>query len=151
MSGSVRISTSNGGSWLRNSLFRTDDMDDALLAACKIKEGDALFFTILTQRFYHFVGELIGKGFLAFIGWHDMIDGGKGALRIKHLHAEVPEHSKSLRAGNFVYKVGANQQLRCSVWQFAHGVRLPHFIQQRLAHNLILCRRASFQASLARW
>ena len=118
MRGSVRISTRNGGSWLGNSLFRPDDMDDALLSAGKIKEGDAIFFTILPQRLDHFVGELIGKGFLAFIGRHDVIDSGKRPMRIEHFHAKIPKHSKSLRAGNFVNKMGADQQLSCSVWQF---------------------------------
>ena len=110
-------------------------MDDALFSAREIKEGYPVFFAILPQRLDHFIGELIGKRFLAFIGRHDVIDGGKRPIRIEDLYAEVPEHPKSLRAGYFVYKMGANEQLSCSIWQFAHRVRLPHFIQQRLAHN----------------
>ena len=59
-------------------------MDDALLSTMKIKEGDPVFFAILPQRLDHFIGELIGKRFLAFIGRHDVIDSGKRPMRIEH-------------------------------------------------------------------
>ena len=80
----MRIAAGNGGSWLGNSLFGPDDMDDALLSAGKIKKGDPIFFAILPQRLDHFIGELIGKRFLAFIGRHDVIDSGKRPMRIEH-------------------------------------------------------------------
>ena len=64
-----------------------------------------------------------------------MIDRGEGALRIEDLQPEIAQHAECLWAGDFVNKVGADEQLRGSVWQFAHRVRLPYLIQQCLAHT----------------
>ena len=81
-------------------------------------------------------GELIRERLCALIGWDDMINGGESALRIEDLQPKITQHSKSLRAGDFVNKVRADQQLCGSVGQFAHPMRLPYLIQQCRAHSV---------------
>ena len=113
--GGVRVAAGDGGSRLGDPELGTDNVDDALPAARKIEKCDTEFFAVPPQRLDHFVGELVGERLFALVGRNDVIDRGEGALWIKNLESEIAQHAESLWAGDFVNKVGANEQLRGAV------------------------------------
>ena len=55
----------------------------------EIKKGDAVFRAIFAKRLDHGVGEVVAEGLDALVGRHDVVHGGEGAVRIKHLQAQV--------------------------------------------------------------
>ena len=67
-------------------------------------------------------------------GRHDVIDGGERAARVRDGESLLPQHVERLGRGDFVDQVEAHEQLRLPAGQRAHGVRVPHFLKQRLSH-----------------
>ena len=59
MCGSVGIPTGDRGSRLGDTLFRTNDMNYALLAGGNVKIGDSKLRTILAEFLNHFIGKRI--------------------------------------------------------------------------------------------
>ena len=81
----VGVATGDGGARLGDALLRSDDVDDALLAAGQVEERDAGLRAVFAQRLDHVIRELVGKRFFTFVGGHNVIDGGERALRIEDL------------------------------------------------------------------
>ena len=101
------IAAGDGGARLGDTLLGTDDVDDALVAGGKVKEGDAGLGAVLPKLLHHRVGERVGEGLGALVGRDDVVDRGEGAVRIEDLEAEVADHAESLRARHLVDEVGA--------------------------------------------
>ena len=109
--GGVGISAGDGHAGMRETLFRTDNMDDALLAGWQIKKGNTEFLTIFSECLQHLCRKTIGKWFNLVLRWNDMIDGGEGSLRVGDGESKVPQHPKSLGAGDLVYEVHPDKEL----------------------------------------
>ena len=133
--GGVGVAAGDRGAGLRDTLFGTDDMNDALLAAGKIEEGNSGFGAVLTEFLHHGVGERVGEGLGSLVGRYDVIDGCEGAVRIENLESEVTNHAKGLGAGHLVNEVSADQKLGASVRERANGVFLPDLIKKRFGHS----------------
>ena len=127
--GGVGVAAGDRGAGLGDSLLGADDVDNALLAGGEVEKGDAVFRAVLAERFDHGIGEIVTERLHALVGRHDVIDGGEGAVRIKHLEPEVAKHAERLGAGDLVDEVGADQELRSPVGEFADGVCLPHLVE----------------------
>ena len=67
-----------------------------------------------------------------------MIDGRERAVRVADGPAVEAQHVEGLRGGHFVDEVQADEELRLTRWQDAHGMRVPDFLQECLAHALLL-------------
>ena len=74
---------------LRHSQLRPDDVDDALVHAVEPKELDAELLDVIFQRLTQLFGFLIEKWPFANIGGDDVIDGCKGSLRKRYIHARL--------------------------------------------------------------
>ncbi len=134
VSGGVRITASDRGAWLGDALLGADDMDDALFAGGEVEISDAEVIGIFAQCLHHFRGERVLRRVLVD-RWHDVIDGGKGALRKLHLEAKVAKHAEGLRRGDLVNQVGADEELRAAVGKRANGVGVPNFLEEIFSHG----------------
>ena len=70
------------------------------------------------------------KGRRCDAGRHDVIDGGKGAFRIRDAPAVLADHVERLRAGDFVNQMQAHEQLRLTARQRADGMRVPDVFKE---------------------
>lgn len=71
----------------------------------------------------------------------DVIDCGEGAVGKFYPQAHVPQHSKSLRAGDFVDEVGANEKLCLAVGECADRVGSPDLFKEILTHDVALGKK----------
>ena len=133
--GRVGIAAGDGRAGLGDALLGADDVDDALLAAGDVEKLDAVVGAVFAEFLDHRVGEGVGKRLLALVRGDDVIHRGERALREEHLEPKVAEHAESLRAGDLVDEVRADEQLGHAVGQLAHGVSFPDFVEQGFSHK----------------
>ena len=103
--GCVRIAAGDRDARLGQTLLGTDDVDDALLAARRVEERDAVALAVLLERDHHLLGERVLEGALARVGRDDVIDGGERPLGIGHGEIELADHAERLRARHLVDQV----------------------------------------------
>ena len=58
-------------------------------------------------------------------------------MRIRNLQIQFPDHRKSLRAGDLVNQMRADEQLRLPILEIADRVRVPDFLEERFAHFIV--------------
>ena len=108
MRGCMGIAAGDCRARLSDPLLRSDDVNDALLAARKVEELDPVIVAIFTKGLDHGIRESIAEGLLALIGRNDVIHGCKGAGRVENLQTQIPQHAECLWAGDLVNEVRAD-------------------------------------------
>ena len=131
----VRVTAGDRGARLGDALLGTDDVHDALLAGGAVEERDAELRAIAAQLVHHRLRERVAVGLDQLVGGHDVVDRGERAVRHRDLQAEVAEHAESLRAGDLVDEVGADQELGLAVGERADGVGVPDFFEEGLGRG----------------
>ena len=103
---SVRITTDDSHSWLRDPELRTDSMDNALLLIPHGMQTDTEFLTVFAQRAHlragGFLFNLQQVTFSNAFGRDVMILRSQMQLRVPHGSAIHPQSVKGLRASNLV-------------------------------------------------
>ncbi len=135
--GGVGVSAGDGCARLGDSLFGTDDMDNALFSRGDVEESDSKIGAIFAEFLDHGVGQGVLEGLDPLVSRDDMVDRGEGALGECHFQAEVPEHSKRLRAGHLMDQVGPDEELGGAVGKFFHGMPVPDFLEKRFTHKYL--------------
>ena len=135
VSGGVAVATGNRGAGLGDALLRSDNVNDALLAAGKAEIGDAEVLGVLVEFLDHRLGERIGKRRDLAVGRDDVIDGGEGAVGIGHFKIQITQHAKGLRAGDLMDEMRVNEELCLAIVEGADDVRVPDFFEECFAHD----------------
>ena len=104
----VGVTTGDRGAGLGDPLLGPDDVDDPLIATGQIKEGHAGLGAVLTELLDHRIGEGIGERLGPLIGRDNVIDRGKGAVRIENLQAEIAKHPEGLGARHLMDEMCAD-------------------------------------------
>jgi hypothetical protein len=109
-------------------------VDDALVAAAQVKEGDAVLLGVAPQGLQHVLGQRVLEGLGAVVGGDDVVHGGEGAVGIAHLEAQVLQHPKGLGARDLVEEVEVYEKLALPIPELSHLVGLPNFVVKRFSH-----------------
>lgn len=126
----VRVAARDRHARLGEPELRADHVDDALLAASRIEEVDAVLATVALELGHHRFGELVGERAPVRIGRDDVVDGRERALGMAHAQAHVAQHRERLRARDLVDEVQADEELGVSVRELANGVRVPDCVEE---------------------
>jgi len=110
-------------------------VDDSLVTGAGIEKADVVISAVLAQLFNHRLSQWIAIRLKDFVGWHNMIDGRKGAVRVFHWQPAFTQHAESLRTGHLVNEMRSDQQLCLPVGQLTDGVSIPNFFVKALSHG----------------
>ena len=137
--GSVRgrmgVSAYDGHARLGDAEFRSYHMHDALEPGGDIEKADAVFGAVPAQFPDHGVSRSVRERFRLVVRGNDVVHGGKGTFRVTHGQAQIPDHSESLRRGDFMQQVRGDEHLRSPIRQDADGMSVPDFLEKRFPHN----------------
>ena len=136
MRGRVAVAARDRHRRLREPELGADHVHDPLVLAVGRPQVDPRVAAVALERRRHLLGHHVEKRTLLRAGRHDVIDGGKRALRERHAPAVLPQHVERLRRGHFMDQVQADEQLRLPARQGAHGVRVPDFVKKRVSHSI---------------
>ena len=115
--------------------FRSYHMHDALEPGGDIEKADAVFGAVPAQFPDHGVSRSVRERFRLVVRGNDVVHGGKGTFRVTHGQAQIPDHSESLRRGDFMQQVSSDEHLRSPIRQDADGMSVPDFLEKRFPHN----------------
>ena len=134
----VRVAAADRHARLREAQLRTDHVHDALLAACRREEADAVLGAVALEAGIISSASESANGRELAVGRDDVIDGRERALGVEHREAALAQHRERLRRRHLVDEVQAHQELVLAGRQLAHGVRVEDLFVQRLAHDASL-------------
>ena len=129
MCAGVAVTADDGHPRLSQSLFRADDVHDALSAVIKIKQRYAKVPAVFFDGRHHLLGKSVGEGPRLIVGGDDVVDRGKRPIWIRNGQLTIAQHLKGLRAGHFVDQVQPNEQLRLPIGQRPHGMEVPDLVE----------------------
>ena len=132
--GRVRVAARDGTTGLRDALFGADNVDNALAACGDIEKFDVICGTVFAQFGDHGLCHGIGERFVLVECRYDVVNRGKGTVGVPHFEAEIAQHAKRLRAGDFVDEVCPDEELCLPAGQLPDGVRVPNFFEECLGH-----------------
>ena len=134
MSGSMRISTSNSFSGLRQSQFWSNHMNHTL-SFPNIKKLNSKFFTIGSNFFYLDFSLLVRVIGSIFFGRNRMINRRKISFWELYFQPFISDHIKRLRTCNFMQELCINKKnIWCSFFTFDH-MCIPNFVDNIFCHN----------------
>ena len=120
---------------LSDAEFRPYHMHDALEPGREVEKADAVFSAVPAQFPDHGVSRGVRERFRLVVCGNDVVHSGKGAFRVAHGQAQVPDHSESLWRGDFMQQVRSDEHLRSPIRQDADGMSVPDFLEKRFPHN----------------
>ena len=138
--GGVAVTADDGLAGLREALFGSDDVNDALVLAERAVERDAEFVAVLFKLSDLRFGDLVDDGQRAIMRGDAVIGGADGEIGTAHFDAAFAEAGEGLGRGDFVHKVQVNIQERGGAGALRYDVVVPHLFNDCALHN-------SFQAA----
>ena len=133
--GGVGVPAGDGHPGLGEAELGPDDVDDALVAAPQVKEGDAVLPCVRPEGLQHALGQRVLEGLGAVVGGDDVVHGGEGAVGVAYPKAKVLEHPEGLGARDLVEEVEVYEELALAVFELPHLVGFPNLLVERLSHE----------------
>ncbi len=143
--GGVAVAAGDGHAGLGESQFGADHVDDALVVMREVVERHAEVAAVAFERAHHGLGHGVAERAGGVARGDDVIDGREGAVRVADGPAVEAELVEGLGGGHFVNEVQPDEELGLPRWQDAHGVRVPDFLQECLAHVCCLPTSRAFR------
>jgi hypothetical protein len=116
-------------------------VDDSLVAGRHVVEANTELFARAFERDDHAFRQVVTIGTEAGVRGHDVIDGGKRALRMCHRQTEITQHAECLRTGYLVNQVEPDEDLRLAIRQHMDRMLVPDFLEKVFAHGIGLLER----------
>ena len=135
--GGMAVAANDGQAGLRDAQFGPDDVDDALVAAGHVEQGNAVPGAVLGQGFNLQPRILVEHGQVAVLGGYRMVHDGKGQVGPADLTPGGVQPGKSLRRGDLVDQVAVNIDERRLTRGLAHQVRLPNLLVHGLGRHCL--------------
>ena len=134
--GGVAVAAGDRHARLREPELRPDDVDDALVRAADVVERDAVLAAVPLERRQHLLGHRVEERPLAIGRRDDVVDRGERAVR-EGARASRAAASMSNACGLVTSwtRCRPMNSCVCPVGSAAHGVRVPHLLQECLTHN----------------
>jgi hypothetical protein len=135
----MAVTTYNGHAWLRESEFRTDDMNNTLIRVAEVVEIYAKLLAVFSQGLYLMARQSLFDRQVLIFGRHVMVGCGGGPAGIEYRYASFTQTIESLRAGDLVDKMTVDEEgIRVTSSVFYH-MAIPDFIEDRfwflIRHN----------------
>ncbi len=105
----MAVAAGNRHPGLGQAELGADDVDDALVGVADVVQRNAELAAVLLERRHHFLGEHVEERPALVQRRHDVIHGGKRAVRKGHLAAAAAEHVERLRARDLVNEVQTDE------------------------------------------
>ena len=131
----VTVAADDRHARLRQTELGPDHMDDALGATAEVEKADARLAHVALESRQHVFGHHVHERPPLIARRNDVIDRRDRALRKPDLPPARAQHVERLRGSDLVDQVQADEQLRLPVGQFADGVEIPDFLEERRGHG----------------
>ena len=131
----VAVTADDRHAGLRQAEFRTDDVDDALIAGVEVEERNAEIRAVSAQRIDLRARQRIGDRQMAGGRGHVVIDRGEGPVGAPHATSRRAQPAERLRRRDFVHEMQVDVEQRQSVVELTDDVRIPEPIEERLRNH----------------
>ena len=133
----MRVAADDGHAGQCRTVFRANDVHDALLRVFKREIGQrADFANIAIQRFNLLTGNRVFDALFPMIGRRIVVSRRNNGGNPPRLAASQLEAFKSLRAGHFVNEVAVNIEERRAICFLMDNVVLPKLVVKGLRHGV---------------
>ena len=127
--GRVAVAANDRHARLRQPQFRSDDVDDALIAVVEVVEANTEVLAVLPQGIDLLLGDLVGDRQRAAGGRHVVVDRGHGPLGPPHLPSGEPQRFEGLGAGHLVDELQVDIQDRLLALFAMHDMAVPYLLE----------------------
>jgi hypothetical protein len=100
----------------------------------EVVERDAEVAAVALEGAHHGLGHGVAERTGGIARGHDVIDGREGTLRESDGPAAKAKLVEGLRGRHFVDEMQPDEELGLTRWEDAHGMRVPDFLEECLAH-----------------
>jgi hypothetical protein len=140
----VAVAARQGQARQHDAEFGRDHVHDALGRVVDVEMPDAVRGRRFAQRADQFGTAGHACVAAAFLGRHDVVDGGECQVGIAHRTAGGGERRERLRAGRLVQHVPVDMDERAPVPEIADKMRIPELLEERArAHRQSAAKRFS--------
>ena len=131
----VGVAANDEHPWLGDSLFGSDDVDDAGTRIIEAEEGYAELLAVSNQGVDLNLRHRVGDSQMAVGGWHAVVDGGEGEVGPPNRPAVQSQRVECLGGGDLVNQMEVRVEQVGFALDRANQMLVPDLFEERLRRH----------------